>query len=66
MSEDKTVTVQIKNNYGNQVVYPYCQKAFYFANIAGTRTLTQETRMLIERLGYTLVVHQENSLKECS
>ena len=47
-----TIQVLIKNNYGNQVVYPTCEVGETFALIAGTKTLTDETRALMKRLGY--------------
>ena len=47
-----TLQVLIKNNYGNQVVYPACEIGETFAAIAGTKTLTDETRALMKRLGY--------------
>ena len=47
------VQVQIKNNYGNQAVYPTCAVGETFALIAGTKTLTDETRSLMKRLGYS-------------
>ena len=47
-----TIQVLIKNNYGSQVVYPTCEVGETFALIAGTKTLTDETRALMKRLGY--------------
>ena len=51
-----TIQVLIKNNYGNQVVYPTCEVGETFALIAGTKTLTDETRALMKRLGYQFEV----------
>ena len=48
-----TIQVIIKTNYGTQVVYPSCEIGETFALIAGTKTLTDETRALMKRLGYT-------------
>jgi hypothetical protein len=47
-----TIQVLVKNNYGAQVVYPACEIGETFAAIAGTKTLTDETRALMKRLGY--------------
>jgi|TARA_R110002074_G_scaffold167662_1_gene328896 hypothetical protein len=47
------IQVAVKNNYGTQVVYPTCEIGETFALIAGTKTLTEETRLLMKRLGYT-------------
>lgn len=35
------ITVRIKNNYGQNVIYPVCDNADKFAWIAGTKTLTE-------------------------
>lgn len=48
-----TIQVLVKNNYGTQVVYPSCEIGETFALIAGTKSLTDETRALMKRLGYT-------------
>ena len=50
------ITVRIKNNYGQDVVYPVCSDAEKFAWIAGTKTLTAHTIRLIGRLGYQIDV----------
>lgn len=47
------IQVLVKNNYGTQVVYPACEIGETFAMIAGTKTLTEETRQLMKRLGYS-------------
>ena len=46
------IQVLVKNNYGTQVVYPACEIGETFALIAGIKTLTYETRLLMKRLGY--------------
>ena len=46
------IQVLVKNNYGTQVVYPTCEIGETFAQIAGTKTLTEEPRLLMKRLGY--------------
>jgi hypothetical protein len=47
------IQVLIRNNYGTQAVYPTCLVGETFAEIAGTKTLTDETRALMKRLGYS-------------
>jgi len=54
----KTIKVQIKNIYGNDLVYPACPAAVLFAQIAGSKTLTHGTLCLIERLGYEITIEQ--------
>lgn len=50
------ITVQVKNVYGEDKVYPVCEKAKLFAEIAGTKTLTESTLKKIKQLGYGLTV----------
>ena len=53
---DKELTVQIKSIYGEDKVYPICKDSRTFANIAGTKTLTQETIAYIKKLGYLFII----------
>lgn len=50
------ITVRIDKVYGNKTVYPVCEKAQWFANLAGTRTLTEQAIGLIKKLGYMIEV----------
>lgn len=52
------ITVEIKNVYGNNTVYPVCNTAKIFADIAGTKTLTFETIQSIKALGFKVIVQQ--------
>ena len=56
---DKTITVRITSVYGAKTVYPVCETAQIFADIAGTKTLKPTTINSIKALGYTIVVKQE-------
>lgn len=49
---DLTITVQQRDVYGNRTYYPVCERSKLFAEIAGTKTLTMRTLLLIGRLGY--------------
>ena len=51
-----TITVKIRNVYGEERVYPVCEKAKIFARLAGTKTLTDHAIGLIKSLGYTIEV----------
>jgi hypothetical protein len=53
-----TITVSIKNVYGNQTIYPVCNTAKKFANLTGTKTLTVYAIEQIKALGYTVQVEQ--------
>ena len=50
------ITVEIKNVYGVQTVYPVCAQAKFFAALAGTKTLTTQAVKLIKQQGYSLRV----------
>ena len=50
------ITVRIKNVYGEDKVYPVCDAAKTFAELAGTTTLTARAVSLIKQLGYTINV----------
>ncbi len=56
--DNKTITVSIKNIYGRDVVYPICDDAKSFAQLAGTKTLTMDAIGHIKNLGYTVSVKQ--------
>ncbi len=53
-----SIKVEIKNVYGNQVIYPACEKAALFAELAGTKTLTTHAIQTIKKIGYTIEVVQ--------
>ena len=50
------ITVQIKQVYGNETVYPACKSSAFFCRLAGTKTITQEMMRLIVAQGYTVRV----------
>ena len=51
--------VEKKSVYGNQLVYPICNKAKLFASISGNKTLLPEVIESIKKLGYKLTTKQE-------
>jgi len=56
------IYVNERSVYGNTMVYPACDKAKAFANIAGTKTLTFETIAEIKILGYDVLIQQRDKL----
>lgn len=54
----ETIYVKVDKVYGKEVIYPVCDKAKYFAQIAGTVTLTRDTLKWISKLGYCIEVPQ--------
>ena len=53
------ITVRITSVYGQKTVYPVCETAQIFADIAGTKTLKPTTINAIKALGYKIIVSQE-------
>lgn len=47
--------VKVRNNYGTEVIYPTCEVGEAFCRIAGTKTLTDQTRLIMKQLGYSFV-----------
>jgi hypothetical protein len=56
MLDDKTVTIEIKDVYGQAKVYPVCDRAKIFAGIAGTKTLLPPDIERIQLLGYKVAI----------
>ena len=55
----QSITVEVKNVYGIETVYPACDKAKLFARLAGTKTLTRHALRDIAALGYQIEVKQK-------
>ena len=52
MTDEKTIIVKRKSSWGNDYVYPVCDKAHMFANISGNKTLLPGVIDCIKALGY--------------
>lgn len=50
------IKVRIANVYGVEKIYPACDQSRAFAEIAGTKTLTNQAIAQIKRLGFTVAV----------
>ena len=50
------ITVEVKNVYGMDRIYPMCEKAKIFTRLAGTKTLSTYDISKIKELGYTVQV----------
>lgn len=48
--------VSIKNQYGNELVYPECERAKALCKLSGHKTLTEDSIRVIKELGYTFKV----------
>ena len=52
------ITVEIREVYGQSKIYPVCDKAQMFAQIAGTITLLPRDIQRIQVLGFEVLVKQ--------
>ena len=50
------ILVSVRSVYGNQTVYPVCEKAKLFASLAKAKTLTWDAVEKIKALGYAVAV----------
>lgn len=58
-----SIQVEIKNVYGNEAIYPICDKGKTFASMVGQKTLTRRDIDHIKELGFTVeVVQAQRSL----
>ncbi len=58
MESPLTIRIELKDQYGKQVAYPVCTNAKIFADIAGTKVLTDMTLLRIAGLGYNIITTQ--------
>lgn len=58
MDNEKTNTIQVrvKNVYGNELVYPACETSKLLCDLAGDKTITARSMILIKKLGYNPIV----------
>ncbi len=61
LAESGVVKVEVRNVYGNELIYPANFEAERFAAIAGTKTLSRTDLMNIKALGFTV---EEVSIKK--
>jgi len=52
----KNVQIEVKNVYGNQLIYPVNDEARLFAQIAGKKTFDKKDLIAISELGFKLQV----------
>jgi hypothetical protein len=50
----KLIKIEVKYPHGTERYYPKCNISKMFCDIAGTKTITQDTISIIKRNGYTI------------
>lgn len=56
------ITVDIKNVYGNELIYPVCEKAQILARLIGAKTFTSSKVRTLKELGYSFEVVSSREL----
>jgi len=57
--EIKYITIDIKNVYGNELIYPVCFNAKKFTSLTKRKTLNKKDIDIIKTLGYKVIVEQK-------
>ena len=60
--QKEIVYVEKKNVYGNELVYPVCEKAKRFAILTGQKTSSDGAIFQIKRLGYSVMQYINREL----
>ena len=60
----KSITVEIRDQFGNRVFHPACEDALRFAAIAGTTTLTERVLTCVRGLGYDITYTHNVSMEK--
>ncbi len=50
------ITVDIKNVYGNELIYPVCFNAKKFTSLTKNKTLSKKDIDIIKTLGYKIII----------
>lgn len=59
---ERVIRVQVKNNYGNTLVYPVCEVAKEFTKLTGNKTLRLRDIEVIKKLGFEVQQVQPETL----
>lgn len=57
---EKKLVIEIKQVYGNEMIYPANDTAQVFADLIGTKTLGRMKLALIQGLGFEVEVKQQS------
>lgn len=53
-----TITVKLISQYGNERIFPICERATLFTELIGQRSFTLKDLKLIKQLGFKVEVEQ--------
>ena len=56
MNNEQSINVEIKNVYGNDLIYPINENGMKFARLLKKKTLTKDELKIIKELGFTIDV----------
>ena len=56
MNNEQSINVEIKNVYGNDLIYPINEVGIKFACLLKKKTLTKDELKIIKELGFTIEV----------
>lgn len=54
MEAQRQIVIEVRDVYGNQLVYPVCDTAKRFCRLTGRKTFTHADLIEIEGLGYLI------------
>ena len=58
-SRPMTITIEIRNVYGNATIYPVCNLARQFATLLGQKTITGDQLRQIRAMGILVTIKQQ-------
>lgn len=58
MSIETKITVEVRNNYGNEAIYPTCEAGKLMLELTGRKTFTRADIATLRKLGYEIVITQ--------
>jgi hypothetical protein len=64
MTGFQTMTVNVRETYGQQRIYPVCQNAHEIAGMMGTKTITTQVIKTLKRLGVSVQIQQPEIMLE--
>jgi len=56
------IVVRVKQVYGNDTIYPVCDRAKLFADLLGQKSLTFADMRIIQAMGFNVTIEQPQPL----